>query len=145
MRFYFLTGCFAGSTRAQAPALHFNHTTIYVVDLDKSSEFYEKVMGFQKIEEPFHDAKHTWFKIADHSELHVVKGATAVGPHDINIHLAFTATNLDQFMAHLDAMHVKYGNWKGDPKTIQLRPDGIRQIYLQDPEGYWIEVNDDKF
>jgi lactoylglutathione lyase len=25
------------------------------------------------------------------------------------------------------------------------RVDGIKQIYLQDPDGYWIEVNDDKF
>jgi len=29
--------------------------------------------------------------------------------------------------------------------VVQLRPDGIQQIYFQDPDGYWIEVNDDKF
>jgi catechol-2,3-dioxygenase len=25
-----------------------------------------------------------------------------------------------------------------------VRPDGVKQIYFQDPEGYWIEINDDK-
>ena len=124
---------------------HFNHTTIFVVDLEKSSDFYEKVMQLEKISEPFHDMKHVWFKIGDHCQLHVVKGASAVKPHDINIHLAFSVPSLETFMAHLDKMDVKYGNWNGDPKLIQLRPDKVKQIYLQDPEGYWIEVDDDKY
>jgi lactoylglutathione lyase len=124
---------------------HFNHTTIYVVDLKKSADFYSQVMEFEKIPEPFHDNKHVWFKIADHCQLHVVQGAAAVIPHDINIHLAFSVPSLDDFMAHLEKMNVKYGNWKGDSKTPQMRPDQVKQIYFQDPEGYWIEVNEDKF
>jgi len=35
-----------------------------------------------------------------------------------------------------------YGNWAGK-KEPQVRPDKVAQIYLQDPDGYWIEVNDD--
>ncbi len=123
----------------------FNHLTIYVVDLQKSSDFYEKVMQLEKIPEPFHDNKHTWFKIGEHSQLHVVSGAKEIVPHDINIHLAFSVASLEIFMKHLDDSHIKYGNWKGDSKSPQLRPDKVKQIYLQDPEGYWIEVNDDKF
>jgi len=48
-------------------------------------------------------------------------------------------------MKHLDQQQVKYGNFKGDSKVVQLRPDGVQQVYFQDPDGYWIEVNDDKF
>lgn len=129
----------------QAGRPHFNHTTIYVVDLKKSADFYEQVMELDKIPEPFHDNKHVWFKIGEHNQLHVVQGAASVMAHDINIHLAFSVSSLDDFMAHLDKMNVKYGNWKGDSKTPQMRPDQIRQIYFQDPEGYWIEVNEDKF
>lgn len=128
----------------QHPA-RFNHQTIYVVDLQKGSDFYEKVMQLEKIPEPFHDNRHTWFKIGEHSQLHVVSGAKEMVPHDINIHLAFTVASLTDFMKHLDDMQIKYGNWKGDSKTPQLRPDNIKQIYFQDPDGYWIEVNDDKF
>jgi lactoylglutathione lyase len=133
---------YARFASAQSPS--FNHTTVYVVNLQQSTEFYEKVMELEKIQEPFKDGKHTWFKIGEHSQLHVVSGASSVIPHDINIHLSFRVSSLKAFMEHLDKFNVKYGNWKGD-KTPQLRPDGVSQIYFQDPDGYWIEVNDDKF
>tara|TARA_R110000868_G_scaffold1389_10_gene10744 strand:+ start:3320 stop:3502 length:183 start_codon:yes stop_codon:yes gene_type:complete len=29
--------------------------------------------------------------------------------------------------------------------NITKRPDGVKQIYLQDPDGYWIEVNSAKY
>ena len=130
------------SQSGQVPV--FNHTTIYVVDLDKSAAFYEKVIGIQKIEEPFKDARHVWFKTGQRGQLHVVKGSTAITTHDINIHLAFSVTSLGEFMKHLDSLNVNYGDWKERNKQTQARPDGVRQIYFQDPDGYWIEVNDDK-
>ena len=126
----------------QAPA--FNHLTVYVVDLEKSTAFYKDVIQLSIIPEPFKDNKHTWFKIGEHSQLHVVSGAKAMTPHDINIHLSFSVASLPDFMKHLDQFNVKYGDWKGDKKT-QMRPDGVQQIYFQDPDGYWIEINDDKY
>lgn len=128
---------------SQSP--RFNHTTIYVVDLQKSSDFYRKVMQLTEIPEPFHDNKHVWFKIGEHAELHVVQGAKEVVSHDINIHLAFSVPSVETFAKHLDAMNVKYGNWAQTSKEPQVRPDGVKQIYFQAPEGYWIEVDDDKF
>jgi lactoylglutathione lyase len=134
--------CQSGAEK-QTPV--FNHTTIYVLDLEKSAAFYENVIGIAKIADPFKDGKHVWFRMGEHNQLHVVKGAAAVMPHDINIHLSFSVASLPNFMKHLDQMNVKYGNWNQDSKQIQLRPDGVHQIYFQDPEGYWIEVNDDKY
>jgi|SRR5882724_10027870 len=127
---------------AQKTTPHFSHQTIFVVDLAKASDFYEKVMLLPKMAEPFKDNRHTWFKISEHGQLHVVSGATAATTHDINIHLAFSVPSLEAFMKHLDALHIKYGNWAGK-KEPQVRPDKVAQIYLQDPDGYWIEVNDD--
>jgi len=40
-------------------------------------------------------------------------------------------------------MKIAYSDWQGKPNTINARADGIKQIYLQDPDGYWIEVNND--
>lgn len=138
--------CFAviaGIASAQAP--HFNHTTIFVVDMNKSADFYEKVLMLTRIPEPFHDNRHIWEKIGEHNELHIVQGAKEISSHDINIHLAFSVPSVEEFSKHLDAMNIKYGNWAQTTKDPQVRPDGIKQIYLQDPDGYWIEVNDDKF
>jgi lactoylglutathione lyase len=123
----------------------FDHATVHVRDLQKSAEFYEKVMGLERIPEPFKDGLHIWFRMGAHEQLHVVGGATAATQHEIDVHVAFRVASLADFMAHLDQMHVKYRNFKGDEKIPTARPDGVKQVYLQDPDGYWIEVNDDKF
>jgi lactoylglutathione lyase len=128
-----------------AQTAHFNHLTIYVVDLKKSADFYRNVLKLEEIPEPFHDNRHVWFKIAEHSELHVVSGAKEITNHDINIHLAFSVPSVEDFAKHLDSLHIKYGNWAQTSKEPQVRPDGIKQIYLQDPEGYWLEIDDDRF
>ena len=133
---------FISATKAQP---HVNHLTVYVVDMAKSAAFYKDVMQLKEIPEPFHDNRHIWLDMGNHAQLHVVSGAKEMVPHDINIHLAFSVPSVENFAKHLDAMNVKYGNWAQTSKEPQVRPDGIKQIYLQDPDGYWIEVNDDKF
>jgi lactoylglutathione lyase len=130
---------------AHSQGPRFSHQTIFVTDLDRAATFYEKVLELKKIPEPFHDGKHVWFRISEHGQLHVVSGAKEDIPHDINIHLAFSVPSMDAFTKHLDEENVKYGNWAQNTKTPQLRPDKVKQIYLQDPDGYWIEVNDDSF
>ena len=144
---FLLMLCFALNSQAQTKQAkpHFNHTTIYVTDLARASNFYHEVMQLDTIPEPFHDHHHTWFNLRNHGELHVVSGAKTDIPHDINIHLAFSVPSVKDFMKHLDQYKIKYGNWAGDYKVIQPRPDKVNQIYFQDPDGYWIEVNDDRF
>ncbi len=133
---------FSLSAKAQP---HFNHLTVYVVDLQKSADFYKNVMQLQEIPEPFHDNRHVWLKISEHGNFHIVSGAKEKVPHDINIHLAFSVESVEDFAKHLDSMNIKYGNWKQSTKDPEVRPDGVKQIYFQDPDGYWIEVNNDKF
>ena len=131
-------------TAPAAKPPEFNHIAIYVVDLQKSAEFYEKVIGLEKIPEPFHDGRHVWFRMGEHSQLHVVSGAKEVAAHEIDLHFSFRVASVPDFIARLDKAGVKYRSFKGDGKTT-ARPDGVTQIYFQDPDGYWIEVNDDKF
>ena len=122
-----------------------DHVALYVKDLKISAAFYENVMELKVIPEPFHDGKHVWLRTGEHSQLHLIQGAAEITQHDINSHFAYSVKNLSDFTKHLDQLHVKYGNWNGDSKTPQLRPDDVKQIYMQDPDNIWIEVNDDKF
>ena len=122
----------------------FDHTTVYVRDVAKSVEFYGKVLGLERIPDPFKDDKHVWFRAGAHSQLHIVGGATQATPHEIEVHCAFRVTSLDEFRAKLDRLGVAYRNLNGGGK-MSVRTDGVHQIYFQDPDGYWIEVNDDKF
>ena len=43
--------------------------------------------------------------------------------------------------SYLINKNIKFSNWKGDENKIQIRNDGYKQIFFQDPQGYWIEVN----
>ncbi len=52
--------------------------------------------------------------------------------------------SLSGFITHLEKLNVAYTNLKGDSKIPTARIDGVKQIYLQDPDGYWIEINDAK-
>lgn len=122
-----------------------DHIALYVIDLQKSTAFYKDVMQFKLGTEPFKDGKHSWFDVGSHSKLHLIQGAAEVKEHDINSHFAYHVKVLKQFTDHLDKMNIRYGNWKGHSKEPTLRPDGVKQVYFQDPDNYWIEVNDDKF
>jgi lactoylglutathione lyase len=144
-RLFPLVVCLLLAFAARSQGTHFNHLALYVTDLNRSADFYEKVLQLKRIPEPFHDGKHVWLRVSEHGQLHIISGAKEDVAHDINVHLSFSVPSLEVFMKHLDQYKVKYGNWAGSSKEPQLRPDKVKQVYLQDPDGYWIEINDDKF
>ena len=122
----------------------FNHVAFYVRDLQVSSDFYAKVVGLETLPEPFHDGRHTWFKIGPGLALHIIAGAEAMLPKDKHAHLCFAVPSMDAFVARLAQAKVAYENLAGEKSAITRRPDGVNQIYFQDPDGYWIEINDAK-
>ena len=125
---------------AQKPVL--NHIAVYVTDLQKSTAFYQHVIGLDTIPEPFHDGKHTWFSIGEKNHLHLIAGALATVSHDKNSHLCFSVPSVDSFLPRLTKAGIPYEDWPGKPQSVTTRVDGVKQIYFKDPDGYWIEVND---
>lgn len=123
------------------PAL--NHIAVYVVNLQRSTAFYKDIIGLDTIPEPFHDGKHTWFRVAEHAHLHIISGAAAPTVHDKNGHLCFSVPSVETFIQTLTKAGIPYEDWKGNKQSITVRVDGIKQIYFQDPDGYWVEINDD--
>jgi hypothetical protein len=57
------------------------------------------------------------------------------------VHLALTTSHFDMLITKLKALSVEYSDWPGNLNKINVRPDGIKQVFFQDPNGYWIEVN----
>ncbi len=82
-----------------------------------------------------------WFSIGEGKELHLI----SIIKEDVNInkavHFALTTTDFNHFIKILDSMNINYSDRPGTPNKINIRADGIRQIFFQDPDGYWIEVN----
>jgi len=119
-----------------------NHIAQYVVDLKVSTDFYANIIGLDTIPEPFHDGKHTWFAVGPKSHLHIISGAMQKVPHDKNSHLCFTVPSVLDFITGLKKNNVPFESWTGEKNTYTNRVDGVKQIYFQDPDGYWIEIND---
>lgn len=146
-----LFGCIAIIMASLLPSLCFaqtdgpkiNHTAICTHNLKKATAFYTDVMELKVIPHPFHDTVHTWLRIGPGVALHIIEANCPPENHDINTHLCFSVKSLPDFMKHLDKYNIKYGDWAGNYKKTQHRADGVTQIYFQDTDGYWIEVNDD--
>jgi lactoylglutathione lyase len=126
-------------------AISLNHIALYVHDLDKSTAFYKDVVGLKVIPEPFKDGLHTWFTMGGKSQLHLIAGADEPTTRNRNNHLCFTIPSIDDFIKNLEKHHVQWTNWAGEPKLRTLRVDGVTQIYFIDPDGYWIEINNDGY
>jgi hypothetical protein len=76
----------------------------------------------------------------DGKELHLISNAETVSLNK-SVHIAFTTANLEAFQKRLTELKIPYGDWTGTSNAVTTRADGVKQIYLQDPDGYWLEVN----
>ncbi len=119
-----------------------NHTAIYVVDLEKSGQFYQDIIGLDTIPEPFHDGKHIWMQTSETSTLHIIKGADTPKEYFKNQHTCFSVSDFNGFVEKLTKANIQYENVSGKVNSVTTRIDGIHQIWLRDPDGYWLEIND---
>jgi len=142
---HFLVCFFAIHANAQQSKAHINHTAIYVVDIQKTGDFYSNIIGLDTVPEPFHDGKHIWYSTGAHTMLHVIAGATAKKDYYKNQHTCFTVPDFNQFIKKLQALNWAFEDVAGNKNAITTRVDGVHQIWLQDPDGYWLEINDDKY
>jgi lactoylglutathione lyase len=120
-----------------------NHVALHVSDLQKSTSFYENILQLDSVPEPFHDGRHTWLKVSGNSNLHLISGAEKAANHDKFCHVCFSVPSLSDFISKLDKAQIPYEDWLGAKISVTTRVDGVKQIFFQDPDGYWIEVNDD--
>ena len=120
-----------------------NHIAVHVSELQASKEFYASILGLNEIEEPFKDGLHAWFSIGAESALHIIEAPNT--PTEISKvnHLCFSMENMDAFIQRLKERNYPFESWPGEKGKVTIRVDGIRQIYIQDPDGTWIEINDD--
>ena len=122
-----------------------NHVAIYAKDLQASGEFYENIVGLQEIDEPFKDGLHIWYDMDMGTSLHVIAREKPWSNPTINKdnHLCFSVADLDGFIENIKKHNIAFEDARGNASEINVRPDGIRQIYIRDPSGYWLEINDE--
>ena len=140
-----LFATFSAKLHAQsATKTRINHIALSVVDIKQSAQFYSEIIGLDTLPEPFHDGLHLWYSIGPKSALHIIGGAQQIVPHYKGHHLCFTVASVTKQIEVLKVNGIKWEDWAGTPYATTNRVDGVKQIYLQDPDGYWLEINDAK-
>jgi lactoylglutathione lyase len=143
----FIIALFLGSfnSMAQSYNLEFDHTTILVKNIETSAEFYKNILQLKELETPWGFIEWgRFFEIGNHQQIHIALVDHGEVKPNKWLHIAFAVNDFDGYLKYLDENNIDYGNFKGESKEFQIRPDSVRQIYFQDPDGYWIEVNDAK-
>lgn len=129
---------------AQKQDVSLNHIALYVEDLAKSKMFYQNIIGLDTVPEPFKDGLHAWFKIGNELTLHIIQGPKEKLVQYRSTHTCFSVTDINAFVEHLKKAGFVYEDVKGTQNAVTTRVDGVKQIYFKDPDGYWIEINNDK-
>ena len=122
---------------------NFNHDALLVSDLEKSAKFYEEVLGLQKVKNRTENPERRWYSLGDKLELHLILGNSKKIKTTKSVHFALDAPDFEGFLKSVQANNIPYSSWEGEDNKVTIRPDGVKQIYIQDPDGYWIEINSD--
>lgn len=113
----------------------FNHFAIEVKDLDNSIVFYRDILQFEMLSRPDFDFAGAWFDIGSGQQIHLIENKTL----DITfagsraLHFAFAVHDLEAVKFYLVEKGVEIA------KDIKKRPDGILQLFVKDPDGYFLE------
>ncbi|MBT5708357.1 VOC family protein [bacterium] len=114
--------------------LELNHVALHVTDVDKSCQFYESVLRLPRMKRPNFDFPGAWFRLGAHQELHLIGGRTdPANSNDRGNHYALMIDDMDAWEAFFSKTGVDY-------LPRRTRPDGAFQIYVTDPDGYFIEL-----
>jgi lactoylglutathione lyase len=121
--------------------MSYNHVGLAVKDLKTSVIFYRDIIGLSPLDVPDNMlAIRRWFRVAPGQELHLLLGReNPVANNDKNgahFSLSIPTNSADGIEAFLKEKNVLYHR--------QKRFDGAFQIYVTDPDGYVIELNEPK-
>ena len=135
---------FVASLQAKASTtvkFSFNDLVLSVKDVNRSTAFYATVLKLPEIVNCTKIDCIRWFALADGKELHLISISKENVIINKTIHVGLSTNNFDEFVKQLTALIIPYSDWPGKSNTVNICTDGVKQIFFQDPDGYWVEVN----
>jgi lactoylglutathione lyase len=121
-----------------------DHIALLVRDLDESVTFLTEVLGLAEMPNPMGGTAIRWIEIGDGRRFHVQAGDVSRVHVEKQTHFALAASDFDAVLARFRHDGIAFSDMKGTPGAVNTRPDGMRAIFLRDPNGYWFEINDQK-
>ncbi|WP_394994293.1 VOC family protein [Emticicia sp.] len=112
----------------------FNHVALQISDLKISRLFYSQVLDLHELSPPAFDYPVLWFDLGEGRELHLIGREPESNWTPIRSnHFALEVDNMTIAEKYLQEKNIKY-------LPIKLRPDGAIQLFLNDPDGHFIEL-----
>ena len=122
--------------------LKFDHQALPVNNLKITGDFYRDILGFKDIPTLVGTKDtHRWLANYEGKEIHLIFSDEEIQKTPKQIHMAFSPVDFDEFIYHLKMNNVVFTNYKLEVGVVQVRKDEIKQLWLRDPQGYWIEIN----
>lgn len=119
-----------------------DHIALLARDLAETVAFLTEVLGLLEIPNPMGGTHIRWIDIGDGRRFHVQAGDISRMHVEKQTHFALATADFDATLARFRARGVAFSDMAGSPGAINTRPDGMRAIFLRDPNGYWFEIND---
>ncbi len=136
-----LTLMFTFGVNAQSFDFKYDHYSFIVKDLEKTGAFYKNILNLEEIPHPSATSGFRWFKLNGNAQLHLIGKDSVAMKHSKSVHLCLATQDLDGLITYLKEKNVPFSDWAGAENSVTLRADGVRQIYIQDPENNWVEIN----
>ncbi len=130
-----------GYSQDQQQQFTIDHFAINVESLDRSVAFYQQVFNLKEIYDGTDQEHIRWFDLGAGQELHIIQVDDLQLQIPKGVHLALTTADIDLFTLHLRRLGIDFYDWIGQLNRKAKRPDNIEQVYIQDPDGYWVEIN----
>ena len=133
----------AGTINAQDTSFDFklDHVALSVSDVDRAASFCSDVLRLEEITNRSKLEGVRWFSMGAGRELHLIAIIKTNVRTNKALHVALTTPNFDAFVSNLEERRIPYSDWPGNPQKINIRADGVKQVFFQGFDDYWFEVN----
>ena len=131
------------------PVSHLEHFLIQTDDIERTCDWYVRVLGFRIGPSPDFRFPVKWLYLGERDVIHVCEGGAGVsearrrylGQQSQDLrgsgvidHVAFRCTGLDAMLARLEAAGVEFNERQVDDQALY-------QLFLFDPNGVKVELN----
>ena len=131
------------------PLEHIEHFLVQTSDIEKTREWYRRVLGMQDGPAPDFKFPVRWLYLGGRDVVHITEGGAKtsenrkryLGQQSEDVkgsgavdHIAFRCTGLKQMIEHLQALSVPF-------RQRMVSDQGLYQLFLMDPNEIKIELN----
>jgi catechol 2,3-dioxygenase-like lactoylglutathione lyase family enzyme len=131
------------------PLTHLEHFLVQTADIQKTCDWYERVLGMQRGHTPDFKFPVQWLYIGERDVIHVTEGGAqtsenrrryvgqqsdALAGTGVIDHVAFRCTGLKEMIDHLQQLAIPF-------KQRMVSDQGLYQLFVMDPNQIKVELN----